>query len=108
MVEAADVQDGIEEWPIALLARCSGLEPGRISSDSRLVQDLQLDGDDATDALLEISKRYGMEFAGFDPSLYFRPEPNLFSIFRKKHVPERELRVGELVTFLRKNGSPRG
>lgn len=95
------MQMDAEERVLSVLARRSGLERSRISDDSRLVQDLKLDGDDAIDALLEISKQCEMDIAGFDSSLYFRPEPNLLSIFRSKSAPQREMTVGQLVAAAR-------
>lgn len=90
-----------EEHVFSVLARRSGLERSQISGSSRLVQDLKLDGDDAIDALLEISKQCGMEIADFDSSLYFRAEPNLLSIFRSKGAPKRQMTVGQLVAAAR-------
>ncbi|MEO6091560.1 MAG: DUF1493 family protein [Novosphingobium sp.] len=90
-----------EEVVFSVLARRSGLERSQISGHSRLVQDLKLDGDDAIDALLEISKQCNMEIAAFDTSLYFRPEPNLLSIFRSKSAPKRQMTVEQLVSAAR-------
>lgn len=84
------MQVDAEERVLSVLARRSGLDRGQISDRSRLVQDLKLDGDDAIDALLEISKQCGMDLTRFDSSLYFRSEPNLLSIFRTKRAPERD------------------
>lgn len=95
------MQMDAEERVFSVLARRSGLERSQISNRSRLVQDLKLDGDDAIDALLEISKQCGMEINGFDSSLYFRSEPNILSIFRSKRAPEREMTVGQVVTAAR-------
>ncbi len=45
-----------EERVIAVLTRRSRLAKDQMTPESRLVEDLKLDGDDAVDALLEISK----------------------------------------------------
>jgi acyl carrier protein len=86
-----------EEFIISVLVRRSGLKRNQISDSSRLVQDLELDGDDAIDALLEISKHYSLDIADFDASLYFRSEPNFLSIFQTKKVPKNEITVGQLI-----------
>lgn len=95
------MQMDAEERVLSVLSRRSGLERGRISDESRLVQDLKLDGDDAIDALLEISKQCDMKMDGFDSSLYFRPEPNILSIFRSRPAPKREMTVGQLIAAAR-------
>lgn len=98
---ANDVPADAEEYVVSVLARRSGLERSQISADSRLVQDLKLDGDDAIDALLEISKQFDIEISSFDSSLYFRPEPNILSIFRPQAVPKREMTVAQLIAAAR-------
>lgn len=101
IAEATDMQMDAEECVFLVLARRSGLDRSQISASSRLVQDLKIDGDDAIDALLEISKQCGMEITHFDTSLYFRSEPNLLSIFRSKRSPQREMTVGQMVAAAR-------
>lgn len=54
----------------------------QVTLATRLVEDLKLDGDDAVDALLEISKKCSMDLSDFDSSLYFHSEPTLLSLFR--------------------------
>ena len=97
-----------EEEVLSVLARRTGLPPEQITPEARLVQDLSLDGDDATYALLEISKNCSMDLSGFDASLYFRGEPTLLSVFpflpwEKKRVAPRPktLTVGELMRAAR-------
>ena len=71
------------------------------------MQDLNLDGDDAVDALLEISKKCSMDISGFETSRYFRSEPTLLSLFRflrserKLGTPKQTLTVGELTRAAR-------
>jgi hypothetical protein len=77
--------------------------------DARLVEDLRLDGDDAVDALLEISKECSMDVSGFNSSLYFRPEPSLLSLLRflpsqkqKRVTPKLTLTVGQVIEGARR------
>lgn len=96
-----------EEEVVSILVRRTGLPPERMSPETRLVQDLSLDGDDAVDALLEISKKCSMDISGFEPSLYFRSEPSLLCLLRflpsqrKRAVPKQPLTVGELKSAAR-------
>lgn len=95
------MQIDAEECVLSVLSRRSGLDRSNILDGSRLVQDLKLDGDDAIDALIEISKQCGMEIGEFDSSLYFRSEPSLLSIFQSKRPPQREITVGQVVAAAR-------
>ena len=86
-----------EELVISVIARRSGRRADEISHDTRLLQDLKLDGDDAVDALLEISKNSSLNLDGFDVDKYFNPEPNILSILRPKKQKE-ELTVGQIIS----------
>ena len=102
------MQSEPEELVVSVLSRRSGLPKGQVTLGTRLVEDLKLDGDDAVDALLEISKECSMDVSGFDSSLYFRPEPTLLSLFRflpsqrKRAVLKQTITVGELVDAARR------
>lgn len=102
------MQSEPEELVVSVLSRRSGLAKERVTLGTRLVEDLKLDGDDAVDALLEISKGCSMDVSGFDSSLYFRSEPTLLSLFRflpsqkKRAVPKQPITVGELVDAARR------
>ena len=89
------------ELVVSVLARRARLNESDLADSSRLVEDLSLDGDDAIDAILEISKEAGVDLTGFDASLYFRPEPTLPSaftqIFQRRKVAKLPLTVGELI-----------
>ena len=92
-----------EEQVVSVLVRRSGLGEEKVTPDARLVEDLKLDGDDAVDALLEISKKCSMDVSGFDSTRYFRSEPTLLSLLpflpsqRKRAEPKQSLTVGELI-----------
>jgi|SRR5277367_1018006 len=100
------MQSEPEELVVSVLSRRSGLAKEQVTLGTRLVEDLKLDGDDAVDALLEISKQCSMDVSGFDSSLYFRSEPTLLSVFlpskNKRAVPKQTITVGELVDAARR------
>jgi hypothetical protein len=97
----------IEEQVVAVLARRSGLAKEKVKPDARLVQDLKLDGDDALDAVLEISEKCAMDVSGFDSSRYFRSEPTLLTLLpflpsqRRDSETKQPLTVAELIEAAR-------
>lgn len=74
-----------------MLANKSGIKPESILPDHRLLQDLGIDGDDAVELINSIARRFQIDMTGFDIEAYFRSEPNLFSIFRRRSRVLREL-----------------
>jgi acyl carrier protein len=96
-----------EEQVVSVLVRRSGLGEEKVTPDARLVEDLKLDGDDAVDALLEISKKCSMDVSGFDSTRYFRSEPTLLSLLpflpseKKRAEPKQSLTVGTLIEAAR-------
>ncbi len=101
------------ECVIAVIARKAGVAPEQVSLSAKLVQDLHIDGDDAVDAILEISKRCSIDVSGFDASKYFRSEPSLLSLLpflpsqkRDRLEQKRPLTVGELVEAARQRKVP--
>lgn len=81
----------------SILAKRSGINVEEITDQTRLVEDLRLDGDDAIDAIIEIANSTGTKLDQFDFSLYFHHEPNIFSIFRRK-VRKRPFRVAHILS----------
>ena len=96
-----------EEQVVLVLSRRSGLGKEKVTPEARLVEDLRLDGDDAVDALLEISKECSIDISGFDSSRYFRPEPTLLSLLpflpsqKKRAEPKQPLTVRDLIEAAR-------
>jgi acyl carrier protein len=96
-----------KEQVLSILARKVGIDPASISSDMRLLQDLRLDGDDAVEAILEISKTCSMDVSNFNSSLYFGSEPSLLSLVKlpwrqkKNRESARSLTVGQLIEAAR-------
>lgn len=92
------------EVVLAVIARRAGVSPEQVRPESRLLQDLHIDGDDAVDTILEIAKECSVDLSGFDASVYFRSEPSLLSLVpflpsqRRNRVDQkRPLTVGELI-----------
>lgn len=96
------------EIVVAVIARRAGVSPEQVSPESRLLQDLHIDGDDAVDTILEIANKCSVDLSGFDASVYFRSEPSLVSLLpflqsrRRNRVDQkRPLTVGELIEAAR-------
>jgi acyl carrier protein len=102
-----DMTPDADENVLSILARKIGIDSARISPNMRLLQDLRLDGDDAVEVILEISKSCSMDVSKFNSSLYFRSEPSLFSVLKlpwcQKESQEglRSLTVGQLIEAAR-------
>jgi acyl carrier protein len=87
-----------------LLAKKIGRDPAHIADNARLLHDLGLDGDDATELIAEISKTFTVNISGFDCSKYFRSEPSLLSLLwflpsqkRERISSKQPLTVAELI-----------
>jgi hypothetical protein len=94
-------REDAEHLVLSVISKRTGICIGALSYDSRLLQDLKLDGDDAIDALLEIAQRSLLRLDDFDASLYFNSEPNLVSLFRSKKMQKKELTIGQIVRAAR-------
>ena len=71
----------LEQRVIRFIAAKTGLQPNAITSASRLLHDLKIDGDDAEELLTEYSDAFQVDMTGFDFCQRFRSEPNLFSLW---------------------------
>ena len=83
------------------IAAKTGLQPNAITSTSRLLHDLKIDGDDAEELLTEYSDAFQVDMTGFNFCEHFRSEPNLFSLglgSLNRFVP---VRVAQLVRSAR-------
>jgi Protein of unknown function (DUF1493) len=83
----------VEAFVVSVLSRRSGVRASDIHLSMYLQKDLLLTGDDATDALSEISRATGMTVSTFNPNRHFKPEPTLRSLVSKlrfRPVPESE------------------
>jgi acyl carrier protein len=72
----------VEEEILALVSRKTGLPQSALKPEQRLLHDLGLDGDDAVELFLDVSRQFRVEFGGLRIENHFRPEPNIFTIFR--------------------------
>lgn len=69
--------------------------------DTRLVQDLRIDGDDAYEFMEKFVSEFDVDYSEFDYSMYFSKEGfDLFgileSIFKKKGETKKALTLGDL------------
>ena len=64
---------------VALVSRTSGVPADRIRPETRLAEDLGVDGDDADELLDAYARRFGVDLAAFEFSRYFGEEPNLMA-----------------------------
>ena len=98
------VRTDAEDCVLNVIARKTGLDANKISMESRILHDLGLDGDDAIEAIQEISDKCLMDMAGFDATQYFCSEPTLLSLLwflpsqkRNRISEKRAITVGQLV-----------
>jgi len=103
------MQTNAEDCVLNVLARKTGSDANKISMESRLLHDLGLDGDDAIEAIQEISDKCSMDIAGFDAKQYFCGEPTLLSLLwflpsqkRNRISEKRPITVGQLVEAARR------
>jgi acyl carrier protein len=103
------VRADAERCVLNVLARKTGADANKISMESRLLHDLGLDGDDAIEAIQEISDKCSIDIAGFSPTEYFRSEPSLLSLLwflpsqkRDRLSEKRPITVRQLIDAARK------
>ena len=102
------MRSDLEKEIISMISRNSGLSRDKVVPTARFVEDLRIDGDDAIEILLDVSKKYSMDVSGFDSTRYFRSEPTLLSLLpflpsqKKRTEPKQPLTVGELIEAARR------
>ena len=84
---------------LQLIHRKTGIPLARLSAQDRLLQDLGIDGDDASDLLLELSRVFRVDMTTLEMRKHFRSEPNLFSVFRFPKTTKEELKEKVPVTI---------
>jgi hypothetical protein len=91
----------------------SRLKPDQIYLNARLLHDLGIDGDDGTELILNISKRFPMDLSGYDESQYFCNEPTIldwlwFLPYHMQNRPsaKRPLTVQQLIDAVIKGKLP--
>jgi acyl carrier protein len=80
-----------EKAVFQLVYRRSGRPVSTLSSQDRLLQDLGIDGDDAAELLLELSRAFQIDMSTLEMAKHFRSEPNLFSVLRLPGSRKKEL-----------------
>ena len=64
------IDDSLKEFLSAHLS----VNSSRLQPETRLNQDLGVDGDDGLEFMVAFSNRFSVEMSAFDPSMYFGPE----------------------------------
>ena len=86
---------------VKFIADFIGVKANKISSESRIYEDLKVDGDDAIELIFEFAKHFEVDMEGFEPKKYFAPEGidligALLGLFKKNKKLE-PLKVSHLV-----------
>ena len=64
------------------VARHSGLAIEKIAPESRLLHDLEIDGDDAADLLIDYSKAFTVDMTDFSFDQFFMGESHVFNFWK--------------------------
>ncbi|MCW1913923.1 DUF1493 family protein [Luteolibacter sp. GHJ8] len=59
---------------IDLISESTGRNPSTLSPDTRLSEDLGIDGDDAEELTEEFASRFGIDLTGYEHLRHFGPE----------------------------------
>jgi acyl carrier protein len=70
----------IDERIVRLVAKMTGLQMKKLTMESRLLQDLGVDGDDADELINAYAEEFGVDMASFRFSTHFRSEPSLLRL----------------------------
>jgi acyl carrier protein len=84
-------RDGIEQSVIAIVGRQTSIPVSKLSLSDRLLQDLGVDGDDATELLMKFCGAFDVDIGSLQMKRHFRSEPNLLSVFSTTAAKSREL-----------------
>ncbi len=71
-----------EKWIIKLISDQTGVKADQIFLETRLNQDLGINGDDADELLELYSEAFGVGMTGFHWSKYFRDEPHWLNFWQ--------------------------
>jgi acyl carrier protein len=74
MTGSDEAESAIADEVMQFVANARGMSLGRIHPDSRLLEDLGLDGDDALELMLDFFERFHVSKDGFVFNQYFGPE----------------------------------
>jgi hypothetical protein len=65
-----------------VVSRFTGKHPSSLALDDRLLQDLGVDGDDAAEILIALSRDLNVDMSALVIEKHFRPEPDCLNILR--------------------------
>jgi acyl carrier protein len=71
-----------EKWIIKLISDQTGVNTDQISLETRLNQDLDINGDDADELLSLYAEAFDVEMSGFQFQKYFQDEPHWLNFWR--------------------------
>ena len=72
------MNDDVEPQVREIVAKSAGRQPGEISLDSQLREDLNLDGDDAEELLVQLRDRFNIDFSGINFRRHFAGETSVW------------------------------
>ncbi|MGF1934499.1 MAG: DUF1493 family protein [Nostoc sp. ChiQUE02] len=89
----------------AILSNELGVQTKDITLNTRLREDLKIDGDDVDELFCKITEQFGIDWQGFIFYRYFREEPHLFSLlfecyYRKRHGILKTITVSHLLSVI--------
>src|SRR5687767_11367336 len=87
----------LEQHVIRFIADRTGIDPSELRSSSRLLHDLKIDGDDASELLAEYAEAFQVDLSQLDFASYFRSEPNLLVLWFGNVAGFKPLWVADLV-----------
>jgi hypothetical protein len=73
----------LQQRVILFVATSVALDPRTIDLSSRLLHDLGIDGDDASELLTDYSHVFQVDMQEFDFRRHFRSEPNLLAVLHR-------------------------
>jgi hypothetical protein len=76
---------------LAIVSRFTGKPPSSLDLEDRLLQDLGVDGDDAVEILIALSRDLNADMSALVVEKYFRPEPDITTVFRSRAKVRAEL-----------------
>src|SRR5947207_1741609 len=72
----------LEKWIIKLISDQTGVNADQISIETRLNQDLGINGDDADELLSLYAEAFGVNMNAFEFHRHFQDEPHLSNFWR--------------------------
>jgi acyl carrier protein len=89
-----------------LVARTAAVRPEQLTPDTRLLQDIGVDGDDGWELIAALGEQFGVDLSPFRPDLHFGPEGDGFVLWLRRLLrlePSRfvPITVGDLVAAAR-------